>query len=183
MTRINSLSVLAGVCTLTLASQAFATDGTINFTGSLTASTCKINGNAAGTATTEPVTLPTLAASSLTNAGSTAGATPFALNLTDCTGSTAQTKFEVGSTVDASTGALINQSTDTQKSNVQVQILNNQMQAINLYTNENSQTASLTGDDGTKSGTLQYYAQYYAPAAAATAGSVSTSVTFSMLYN
>jgi len=182
MNRIQALSVLAGVCTLTLATQAFASDGTINFTGSLTASTCKINGNSAGTATAVNVTLPTLAASALANAGSSAGVTPFALSLTGCTGTTAQTQFEVGPTVDATTGNLVNQSTESSKSNVQVQILNNQMQAINLYTNQNSQSTTLTGDESATSGTLQYYAQYYAPAKA-TPGAISTSVTFSMLYN
>jgi major type 1 subunit fimbrin (pilin) len=173
-----TLSLIAGAAALLAASHAFATDGTINITGSLTASTCQINGNEAGTATNVSVNLPTLAASSLATVGATAGVTPFQLNLTNCTGTSAQTHFEAGPTVDSTTGALSNQAT-TGASNVQVQVLNNLSQPINLSTNSNSQTTAVVNNTAT----MQYFARYFAASAAATPGAVNTSVMFSMLYN
>ncbi|MGV2292746.1 fimbrial protein [Trinickia sp. YCB016] len=174
-----ALGLLAAMSVSAIASsQAFAVDGTINFSGELTASTCKINGNAAGTQTAVNVTLPTLATSALATKGATAGVTPFALNLTECTGTSAQTKFEIGSTVDSSSGALINQTSGG--SNAQIQVLNNQFQKIDLYTNNGSQTVTIAAD---KTATMQYYAQYLAANAAATPGKVTSLVTFSMMYN
>ncbi|WP_316666355.1 fimbrial protein [Ralstonia psammae] len=157
--------------------QASATDGTISFTGQLVGSTCKINGNENGTRTNVNVALPTLSVSSLPAAGATAGVTPFQLNLTACSGASAQTRFEIGSTVDSSTGALINQTAGG--SNAQIQLLNDKYQPINITTNANSQTVAITAGTAT----MQYYAQYLAANAPANAGQVTSLVTFSMNYN
>jgi major type 1 subunit fimbrin (pilin) len=173
-----TLGLVAGFGTLMLAPPAFSADGTVTVGGALTSATCTINGNAPGTATTVNITLPTLAASALANPGSSAGVTPFQLNLANCTGVSAQTHFESGPTVDANTGALKNQA-PLGASNAQVQLLNNQSQPINLNTNANSQTVAIVNN----AATMQYFARYYAPLVAATPGAVNTSVMFSMLYN
>jgi len=158
-------------------SQALAVDGTINFTGELLGSTCKINGNDAGTPSTVNVTLPSLSKSALGAQGASAGVTPFQLVLTECDGTSAQTRFEIGATVDTTSGALRNQISDG--ADVQIQVLNDQFQAIDLGTNANSQTVSIADN----SATMQYYAQYYAAYGAATAGQVASQVLFSLAYN
>jgi major type 1 subunit fimbrin (pilin) len=169
---------LAGVGALTFAAQAFASDGTITFTGTVSAGTCTIdvNGSASGTATVklDPVTQTSLAA-----AGATAGSKPFTIALTKCSGATkVKTAFELGANVDTATGALKNTASDG--STAQIQVLNDAGAPINLGTNANSQQATI--DSTANTATLQYYTRYYAKAASTTAGAVSTSVTYSMSY-
>jgi len=174
----HALCLLAGLGALTLASQAFASDGTITFTGDVSAGTCTIdvNGSSSANAT---VALNPVTQSSLAAAGATAGTLPFSIALTGCSGATkVATSFESGPNVDLTTGNLRN--TTAGGSSAQIQILNNANTAINLSTNANSQLADI--DATALTATLQYYAQYYAKAASTTAGAVSTSVTYSMSY-
>ena len=87
--------------TSTLAmSVAQANDGTINFTGELTAQTCTSTIN--GTANAATVALPRLSIASLATAGATAGATNFTIELSRCQGTiaTAAAFFEAGAGVD-----------------------------------------------------------------------------------
>jgi len=158
------------------ASSASAADGTINITGQINSSTCKINGGNSPAAVN--VTLPTVSTTSLNAAAAVAGRTPFAIALTGCGSLTkATTFFEPGPTVLAD-GNLKNATGSA--TGVEVQLLNNDFSAIALNAasgSQNSAQATLTGG----AGTLNYYAQYYATAAAG-AGSVATSVQFTMLY-
>lgn len=179
--RRHSLSHFGGLLFALLASNsAHASDGSITFTGSITTQTCTINGSAAGTPNNQTVTLPTVSQSALASAGAYAGRTPFKLTLTNCSGTKARTLFELGNTVDTASGALINQ--DSSGSDAQVAILSDSFNMIDLSTNNNSQTIDLQGEDGAKTGTLQYYAQYYAKAPVTKGGAVQTSVQFSMYY-
>jgi major type 1 subunit fimbrin (pilin) len=156
---------------------AYASDGTISISGQISNNTCQINGNTAGSPTVVSVVLPLVSRTALATAGQTAAPTPFNLNLTNCTGSTAQTLFEIGPTVNQTTGNLMNQAVGGAV-NVEVGLLNNSFQAINVGSNANSQTVAITSS----AATLRYYAQYVATGVAG-AGSVATSVQFSMLYN
>ncbi|MEO2216186.1 fimbrial protein [Chromobacterium vaccinii] len=157
-------------------SGAMAADGKITVTGNIVAQTCTIAGTS-GTNVT--VNLPTVGASSLASTGQTAGATPFAINLSNCPSSlkSAQTRFEVGPTVNPTSGNLLNSTGAGSASNVEVQLLNNTFNAINLSTNANSQQVAISGG----AATMGYYAQYIATGAAG-AGSVNTSVQYSMTY-
>lgn len=155
---------------------AMAVDGTITINGQINANTCTIVGTNGKDVT---VTLPTVSTTALTAAGQVAGATPFQLALSNCTGTTAMTHFELGSTINQADGNLINSGT---AQNVEVQVLNDQFQPINLATNAGSQTVTLTGTAGSMSGTMKYYAQYLATGAAG-AGTVASSVQYSMIYN
>lgn len=90
---------------------AHATDGTITFTGKLSASTCKVDVNGAGASPS--VTLPVVSTSALTTEGTTAGKTPFSIKLTGCAHDennkvTVRTYFESGPNVDLATGLLTN---------------------------------------------------------------------------
>lgn len=60
-------------------------DNTIRFQGEVADQTCDISIN--GNASTPLILLPTVAATALTTAGSTAGQTPFSIGLTGCTAS------------------------------------------------------------------------------------------------
>lgn len=161
---------------------AFASDGTINFTGKITDQTCKIN---AAQGKDLNVTLPTVAASSLGAQGAVAGRTQFAINLSECKPGQVATFFEPGATVDLESGRLNNQAADNPAKQVQIQLLgsNGNVLKVRPYGDNNAQENSqwVTVD---KEGmaNLDYYAEYYATAAA-TAGAVSTSVKYTIIYN
>lgn len=161
---------------------AHAADGTITITGTVTDTTCSINGSAAGSDASRTIVLKPMTASSLASAGATAGTSipaDLAFTLTGCTsGAKAIANFENGTTVDQTTGNLKNSGT---AQNVQIQLLNAGMNPINITTNSNNQLATdgvaITGGDAN----LQYFARYYATGKA-TAGTVNTSVQYTMQY-
>ena len=155
---------------------ASATDGTINFTGAVTGSTCtvKIN-NAVGPAA---ITLPTVSTTALSTIGATAGETAFSINLSACTGAATKvsTFFENGPNVNAA-GRLVNTGGAT---GVDVQLVNSDNSAITVG------AAAPTSGVGvatiaTNAANLSYFARYYATAAAG-AGSVTSTVQFSVIY-
>lgn len=161
---------------------AHAADGTITITGTITDTTCSINGNTAGSDFTKAIILPTVTASSLSESGQTAGTSQpsdLEFKLTGCSSATkAIAQFENGPTVDQNTGNLNNSGT---AQNVQVQLLNGDMAPIDIRTNSNNDLATngvaVTGN----AADLKYYARYFAKAAA-TAGTVNSTVQFSMQY-
>jgi len=154
-----------------------AADGQINFTGTVTAQTCTINGGTSGNFT---VALPKVAASSLAAAGQTAGRTPFTISLAACTPKTGAVRafFESPNT-DAATGRLKLDAGGS--SNVQIGLLNGSDQSpIKLgmaEATQNSLPATLA--DGVA--TLSYYAMYYATGAA-TAGAANSRVMYTIAY-
>jgi major type 1 subunit fimbrin (pilin) len=175
-TKLISALIFAGTA---MASQfACATDGTINFTGNVTAQTCTINGG--GTNSNFTVALPTVSASTLSAAGQTAGRTPFAITLTNCTPATGtvHTFFEAGPTTDLNTGNLI--VTAGGASNVEINLLNTDASPISAGApdaSQNSKSVSIAAGGAT----LNYFAQYIATGAA-TAGKADSSVVYTMSY-
>ncbi|ABF11116.1 fimbrial protein [Cupriavidus metallidurans] len=165
------------VSSLGLASQfAAAADGTITFNGQVTSNTCTINGGTPDFT----VTLPTVAAGTLSASGNTAGRTSFNIALTSCTGSSAHTYFEAGPTTDSAGRLML--TTGSTASNVQIQLLNGSDQTLVKAgfadASQNSLSASISGG----SATLTYYAEYYATGAAG-AGSANSSVMYTIAYN
>jgi major type 1 subunit fimbrin (pilin) len=196
-TRIKRAMVAAGItAAMTLPLSGQASDGTITFTGAVTASTCTINVNATG-AVNATVALPTVDTSALTNAGATtktAAGTFFSMALSACNavadilpGPAAPTHvsiyFEAGPNVDEATGGLIN--TAGGGSNVEVNLYNaSGATVVGTQIQPGTQThqpALLTVANG---GTQWFYAGYSTAgaAAAATAGAVNTSITYSLVY-
>ncbi len=196
-TLIKRAMIAAGIATamvVPLAGQ--ASDGTITFTGAVTASTCTVNVNGAGSPNAT-VVLPTVDASALGGTGTTAAGTFFNVVVNGCTTAddiggeaptTVQIYFEAGPTVDQATGGLIN--TATGGSNVEVKLYNASGSTvvgtqIMPGTGTNQPTA-LTLPGG---GTQWFYAGYSATGAAAgaagtvTAGAVNTQVTYSLIYD
>jgi major type 1 subunit fimbrin (pilin) len=195
--RIKRAMMAAGIATamaLPLSSQ--ASDGTITFTGGVTANTCTVSVNASGADAT--VVLPIVSTSALTNAATktTASGTFFNMAVTACTAThldiagaaptTVQIYFEAGPNVDEVTGGLINA---VGGSNVEVNLYNASAASvvgtqIMPGTNTNKPPTLAIGSGGTQ----WFYAGYSTAGtnglagAAATAGVVNTSITYSLIY-
>jgi major type 1 subunit fimbrin (pilin) len=200
-TWIKRAMVVAGITTaMALPMSSLASDGTITFTGAVTASTCTLSVNGASNNGTATVTLPTVdtAALSGTTPKTTAAGTFFSIAVSGCTAMTdiglgtpaaptnVQIYFEAGPSVDQATSGLINQ-TGAGYSNVEVMLYNASGSTvvgtqINPGTGTNQPTALTIAAGGTQ----WFYAGYStsgAGAAGATAGAVSTQVTYSLIYS
>jgi len=202
-TLIKRAMIVAGITTamaLPLSSQ--ASDGTITFTGAVTANTCTVAITSNGTTTSAvdaTVALPTVSVAALSTTASTGGTsrttaagTFFNVALTGC-GTTADiggtaapasvgVYFEAGPNVDTLTGGLINSGGT---SNVEVNLYVASKAAVvttKITPGSSVGQAPVITLPGT--GTQYFYAGYSTAgaAAAATAGSVSTSVTYSLVY-
>jgi major type 1 subunit fimbrin (pilin) len=195
--RIKRAMLAAGiVTTMALPLTGQASDGTITFTGAVTASTCTLSINGGSNAGTATVALPTVdrAALTATGAGTTAAGTFFSVGVSGCTGiadigsgtpvapTSVAIYFEAGPNVDEATSGLIN---TVAGSNVEVNLYNASGSTI-VGTQiqpgtPTHQPAALTIASG---GVQWFYAGYSTvAAAAATAGAVSTSITYSLVYN
>jgi len=162
---------LGALATMPAAQAATPNTGTINITGKVVQDTCSINVNGSGNA----VLLPTVTTDTLNAAaGTTAGPQNFTLNLTGCdsTATAAQLNFTTGSN-NLADGNLKNNGT---AKNVEVQLLAG-TNLINVGSNLNAPSVTLTSGAGSTPMT----ARYYAVTTGVTAGTVSTSasVTFS----
>ncbi len=178
-----ALSALAMVVTSAFTASAFAVDGTITINGQITDTTCTISVD--GGSNDATVTLPTVSSTTLGAAGATAGATPFTISLSNCSGTslnTASTYFEPGAYVDSTTGRLnIDSAAADAATNVQVQLLNADRDAIVAGASVANGQNDIPVDISSGNGTLNYFAQYYATGAS-TAGSVTTQVDYTMVY-
>lgn len=168
---------LAALTSVFVMSAAHASDGTINFSGQLTAQTCTTTVN--NTSNVGTVTLPTFSISTLATAGATAGATNFNINLSGCQGTikTAAAIFEAGSGVDPTTQNVINTGTAT---GVQLQLLDSAGKVIKA--GDTSQTANTARTTVTGDTTSLPYAVQYIASTATAAGTVLGSVTYSINY-
>lgn len=173
-TMMNRLSGTALLFVLMMGTAFGAADtGTIEFSGTLTSSSCNV-----GALST--VELPRIPTSRLQTAGDTAGRTKFTITLSGCTiaegDGTVKIGFRNGTNIDQTTHNL-KETTDT--THVQIQLLNSDQQVINLVNNTNS--LPVTPTVGNASFTL--YAEYYAPGApVVTAGSVAAALPFDLIY-
>ncbi|MFZ4835558.1 fimbrial protein [Rouxiella sp. Mn2063] len=161
-------------------------DGTVTFTGKLTANTCQVDTESKD----KKVTLPTLSTQKLTTAGNYAGTTSFQLQVINCSPDVTEigAHFEaLGSTgKDPATGNLINSdASDTGAKNVQVRLYDADNTQLALGTA--SKTVAITaapagapeGTGGTA--TLNYAGGYYATGKT-TAGDVKAQVVYSLVY-
>ncbi|MBN3783674.1 type 1 fimbrial protein [Burkholderia sp. Ac-20345] len=176
---LSSIAALTVAAAAALPAVSHATDGTITITGKIGTQTCTIDGNGTG-GKDFSVGLPKVSTSSLASGGSTAGRTPFNIGLKNCSPATGNvyTHFEPGTTVNSTTGQLLNAS-GTAK-NVEVGLLNGADQSnIGLgKADENSTAVALVNG----AATLPYYAQYVATGGPAGQGTVNTSVMYSIMY-
>ena len=174
-----SALAVAMACAIALPLSARASDGTIGFVGQLTGTTCSVAVN--GTGANATISLPGISASQLATATQTAGATPFQMQLTQCSsGGNVQAFFEDGQSVDHSTYNLINAAAAGAAMNVQVQLYSANG-AIQIGNPNQLGPTQYYQPIASGSATLSYGAQYYS-LGAASAGTVSSTVTYSINY-
>lgn len=185
MKKISLLSTAAAVAGLfAIAPAAHASDGKIEFSGLVTALTCTINGGGANN--NFSVALPPVSTSSLAAVGSSAGRTPFAITLTDCTpataGHTVATYFEPGNTVDPVTGQLIVDAGGA--TNVQLRLLNSgDYSKIVAGAADGSQNSAAVSLDANGNATLNYFVEYAQNGASgATPGKANSRVFYTLSY-
>lgn len=173
----NLLTAALAIAGLATFASAHAADGTIEFTGNITANTCSINGGNGGENFT--VALPTVSAKTLETAGATAGRTPFKIALTGCTtDQPVSVHFDGGPAVSPSTGRLVVDAGGA--SNVELGLLNNtfgEIKAGAAIGQQNSQTVTLT----TGMADLDYFVEYHS-LGNATAGAANSRVQYSISY-
>jgi len=194
--RIKQALIAAGMATaMALPMSTQASDGTLTFTGAVTANSCtlKVNGVTGATAT---VALPTVDTAALSNVAprTTAAGTFFSIDVSACTAvqdiggtaapSTVQIYFEAGPNVDETTGGLIN--TAVGGSNVEVNLYNaSGATVVGTQIKPGTPTNQPPTQVATTDATHWFYAGYSTACgggAAATAGAVSTSITYSLVY-
>ncbi len=175
---------ISSVLALGAATSAQAQTGLITFNGEVTAVTCEVTfPGAGGTADNPVVTLPKVAATSLTAAGQTAGKTPVTLQVgsaaTPCTAATVALELNPSRNAQVNAaGRLLNTLTVDNATNVTVGLRDGNDQAINLATPWSS--ARIAPVAGIVS--IPFAAEYNAEGAA-TAGQVSSNVQYTIDYN
>ncbi|OOE32039.1 hypothetical protein BZG04_15825 [Salinivibrio kushneri] len=168
----------------------FAADGTIRFTGSVSATTCSVHGGAGtngGGLSDAEVKLPKVSVDQLKADGDSAGSTPFSIIIggegeaTCSDGEIASLHFEpqLSPMIDPSTGRLNNASSPDAAKNLQVEILNDRGEPINLYHNSNVSKADISGNKAI----LDFTARYKANGGKVTAGKVDTNIVYTVTYN
>lgn len=190
--KFNALSTVAAALALAAAvsqSAHAANDGTINFSGLITDTTCTIEGVAPGTgAVVKDVNLAGASASLLATAGARANLTGFTIRIGgpgqgSCTnGRTAMVAFDPTSpAIDVATGRLNidgydDPSDTTNAKGVQVEVTNRDGTPINVYT-EKSEGVVIADNQAI----IPLAAQFYA-SAPASEGLVRTRVGFMVVY-
>jgi len=164
---------------------AHASDGTVNFSGTVTDTTCTVSVTGAATKVTT-VTLQTVSATALATAGQTAGLAPFTLRLSNCSSaktlaSTSAAYFEAGPGVDPSTGYVKNTGTATNVALQLVDAANNKAIKAGDYS-QVAGNSRATIDPTTKAADIPYAVQYIATQGAGSAGTVVGSVTYAINY-
>ena len=177
MKKVNCLLASA---TLALAgagmmNSAVAADGTITFTGRITSQTCTINDGRPDFS----VLLPTVSVQTLNASGTTAGRTPFRINLTNCDEDLEEVAvyFEPGANTSLYDNRLINTGTAT---NVELQLLNDNLTPLKLSEGVDAQGVKFIPVKN-RAATLTYFAEYYAIGSTG-AGTVESSTQYTVVY-
>ncbi|WP_455925481.1 fimbrial protein [Pseudomonas putida] len=175
---IKHAALVSGICALLTLPAAMAADGQIDFKGEVTGSTCNINGG-------NPdfdVLMPPVGVQALSQAGQTAGRTPFTIQLTECLPETGDvmTYFEPGPTVNPLTGRLTVDDGQDQVRNLEVGLLNDTHKPMDVSKglgSQNSQVVALVGG----AADLNYFAEYVATGMVSP-GKVNTRILYSIAY-
>ncbi|MBA4823475.1 fimbrial protein [Pantoea ananatis] len=152
-----------------------AADGTINFTGSITDTACKVDTSSAS----QTVNLGTISSTSFGAAGATAAPTRFTINLTSCPAAvkSASVRFD-GATANGN-NAILGLSSGQTATNVGVGIYEQDSTTLIPVGSASSSKPLST----TATNSLTYIAKYVATATPVTAGSANSSAAFTIAYN
>lgn len=179
------LTLASTLVLLVMASHAYASDGTINFTGAISNVTCTIT--ATGGTNIGNVTLPTVSQSALKSVGDTAGTTQFSIKLSSCSGTPAPTQaaawFETGTDVNAA-GRLLTTINGSATDILSIALYNmGKPTPIVIGQGDGSLGSSGSPFDITASGaTLNYQAKYYAEKEGVSPGPVMGKVNYTIQY-
>ncbi|MEL4012842.1 fimbrial protein [Dryocola clanedunensis] len=157
------------------AANAFAADGTVNFTGEITDEACVVD---IGTNNTMTVDLGKVARSAFDGAGSKASATKFVLKVKDCpaTVTSASVKFD-GIGYDGDDSVLkLTQDADVAEG-VAIELADKSQEKLPLF------TASAPYDLAEGDNELPFYARYIAMSDTVTAGPANAVTQFTLNYN
>lgn len=154
----------------------------VTFQGEVSAQTCKAS--VAG-GTNGVVMLPTVAASELASAGSTAGLTKFTISVTDCADPDSsdlpiKTKF-LGHAV-TNNGNLGNIATASPAENVAIQLTSDGAGTSALVLNGPTSVDGLVLEQGQTSATYDFGARYVSENGGVTAGAVTSVVEYTLSY-
>lgn len=156
---------------------AFAADGQVNFTGEIIDAACQVVNTPSNPLN---VVLGKVAKTAFTGTGSTASATKFTLQLTNCpaTVSTASVKFD-GTSVNGDTTLLALTQESGVATGVGIQLADASNTVLPLY------TASMAYPlvSGTATNNLDFVARYIATADTVTAGPANSMASFTVNYN
>jgi major type 1 subunit fimbrin (pilin) len=177
-------SAIAAAALIAMAPAAHAVDGTITFNGSISGTTCTINGGNNNLS----VNLQNVSSTSFPTVGTSSGKVPFQIALTNCqvaSGGTLATKvhsyFEPGATIDTASGRL-NLTGANPATGVQIAVWDstgaNQVKLGAADAEQNSPVANITAGGAT----LSYMASYVSNNAAVTAGPANSSVQYTLVY-
>jgi major type 1 subunit fimbrin (pilin) len=179
---ILSAAMIAGLGLLAT-SQAMAADGTITFTGEISAVTCTVHGGTPGSGSGDfTVPLQAVSASAFNGAGSVAGAEPYSIYVgapgeTGCAdGTVVHVHYEPTSPQIAPNGNL---NVTGGAGGVQIQLLNADRSVINLRNAPDSTPVTVAGNTAE----LPFFAQYYSATGSVTPGTANSSVLYSIAYN
>lgn len=169
------LSVL--MASALFSTNALASDNTITFMGEVSDETCSISVN--GSDASPVVLLPTVTATVL-NANQVAGATPFDIGVTGCTGSASGVQIStvfVGNNISSATGNLASTGSAT---DVEIQILDTSGDEVD-FRNAFIGTGDLSLQANQTSSSATYKAQYFT-GGTATTGTVLASMQYAVSY-
>lgn len=193
---MNHRALQASIAALTLMglNAAHASDGTIQFTGEVTTSTCKVDAADAN----QTVALPKASTSQLSSPGAVTGRVGFSMRVTGCTLDAAgpgpvapvqrvSVAFEPGPNVNTVTGRLkpiAGTAAAPAASGVEIALLNDQQEHIFIGASPTTSKSQFVPIDTATTGeaTLNFSAEYVASSATVTSGTMNSAVTYSLVY-
>ncbi|HEK1766260.1 TPA: type 1 fimbrial protein [Pseudomonas putida] len=180
---LNRLAVSGLLCAAAVPSISHATDGVINFSGSITDVTCDINGKAPGEGNITNVELGRIAPDTFKTIGSQSPFVPFKLQLSgaQCTNDAkVSVDFDQVSNIDPVTGNL-KLIGSAPASGVQIQIFNDVTGGTKIALGQSETTPQVAVIKG-NTATLSYKASYVSTATAVTPGSGISFVRYTLAY-
>jgi len=167
---IIAASIIASVSTA-----AFADDGKINFTGSITDDACTVVNDMSSPLSVE---LKTVSSKAFKAAGNTASPTGFSIKLTGCPAAMTSAAVKFDGTADSNVNTILALTQEAGvATNVGIQLTDNKDVVVPLHTASSSYPLTV-GDNK-----LDFVARYYATAATVTAGPANATSNFTIVYN
>lgn len=167
--------LLSGIVGYGTIQSAYASDGSINFTGEITDHTCTVDTNSKS----NTVDLGKISSLAFNGSGDTASTTKFIIDLTSCpsTITTARVKFD-GANDNVDPALLAITGGTGAATGVALELMNSDKTPLRLNQLSNSYTLSSTGTNH-----LDFYAAYKSTNTTVTAGPANANATFTVVYN